>query len=203
MDYPYINVSDGKEIIKSITDIGNKNGAKIWIQNGTLLGCIRDKGFISYDRDIDLGMEYKYWNDNIISDLKKSGFLIRFSPKLTKENIFKFVGSDKKNAGGKLRLRYKDINICFYLWHEGINEYKNFVYCNYSSKPSNLLFEMPKNLLVPQMRDMFYDLSVWIPKNNIEYLNYTYGKTWREPLINYIDSELHNQNKEKFLRNIK
>jgi len=205
MKYSRINISDGKEIIRLITDIGMKNGAKVWIEFGTLLGHVRDKGFIPHDRDIDFGMEYKYWNDNIVSDLEKSGFVIK-PTKVLKKGEFKFVGIDKKGSLGKLRLRYKGINMCFDIWHEGVGKYKNYMYHTPTKKKSlwvnrkYYLMELPKNILTPQIKDKFYDLDVWIPKNYMEFIKYVYGKDWQKPLTNYLGSELYKKNSKKFHR---
>lgn len=196
---PYINTSDGKEIVKLITDVGRKNGVKIWIEFGTLLGHVRDNGFIPHDRDIDFGMEYKYWNDNIISDLKKAGFIVRASSKFTESPFLKFVGAAKKNTIGKMRILYKDIMVCLDIFHEGVAEYKNYMY---SCQPriKNYLIELPKNLLIPQIKATFYDVDIWIPENYIEFIEYAYGKNWQQPITNYINGKDHKENSKRFIR---
>jgi phosphorylcholine metabolism protein LicD len=198
---PYINTSDGKEIVKLITDIGRKNGAKIWIHFGTLLGHTRDNGFIPHDRDIDFGIEYKYWNDNIISDLKKFGFKIWVIIKFTESHFFKFVGVVKKNIIGKIRFQYKNINICLDVFHEGVDNYKDYMY-SCQPKIKNYLIELPKNLLIPQTKATFYDIDIWIPENYMGFIEYAYGKSWQNPIEDYIGSKTHKKNSDRFKRRV-
>lgn len=45
-----------KEMACYLLDVCNKNGLKVWAGYGTLLGCIRHKGFIPWDDDMDFVM---------------------------------------------------------------------------------------------------------------------------------------------------
>lgn len=51
-----IGIDKRKEILKKVIDLFNKNKVFYWLEFGTLLGCIRDKGFISWDSDVDIGV---------------------------------------------------------------------------------------------------------------------------------------------------
>lgn len=188
-----------KEIVNKVTEIGLKYDTKIWIEFGTLLGYVRESGFLVHDRDIDFGIEYKYWNPNIISDLKKSGFSIRRTSKLTDDIALSYVGKWKKDMLTNVMPMYKNINIGFEIYHEGINEYKNNMYF-WPPKHPNWIFEIPKKLIIPQKKVKFYDLDIWIPEKTIEYIEFMYGENWKIPIVNYIGSKTHKENSNKFRR---
>ena len=44
------------EILNDFVSFCDKNGLNYWLDNGTLLGAIRHKGYIPWDDDIDVGM---------------------------------------------------------------------------------------------------------------------------------------------------
>jgi phosphorylcholine metabolism protein LicD len=44
--------------LREIVETLNELGLKWWLDAGTLLGAIREKGFIEHDRDIDIESEF-------------------------------------------------------------------------------------------------------------------------------------------------
>ena len=49
-------------LLQKFHDICRKNGIRYSLHGGTLLGCIRDKGFIPWDDDIDVSMTREEYN---------------------------------------------------------------------------------------------------------------------------------------------
>jgi len=48
------------ECLKLVTDEFDKNDIPYWLDYGTLLGAYRGSTLISYDYDMDIGVEIKY-----------------------------------------------------------------------------------------------------------------------------------------------
>lgn len=44
------------DLLKKLLEVCNKHGLKCWADAGTLIGTVRDKGFIPWDDDIDMAM---------------------------------------------------------------------------------------------------------------------------------------------------
>ena len=56
------------ECLKLVTDEFDENNVPYWLDYGTLLGAYRESTLISYDYDMDIGVEIKY-SDKIKSIL--------------------------------------------------------------------------------------------------------------------------------------
>ena len=44
------------DMAKKLIEVCDRNGLKVWAASGTLLGCVRDRGFIPWDDDIEMVM---------------------------------------------------------------------------------------------------------------------------------------------------
>lgn len=80
------------ELLKEITDVADRTGVKVFPYSGSMLGIIRDGGFIPWDDDIDVLMTR--------GDFEK--FCIEFQKSVSEDKIF-------SNKGDKLyTLKFKD-----------------------------------------------------------------------------------------------
>lgn len=71
------------ENLKEIKEVFDHNNIPFWLEDGTLLGAIRDKGIIPWDTDIDLGSLKEFVNNNSIrkkltKELAEKNFSIYF-----------------------------------------------------------------------------------------------------------------------------
>jgi len=64
------NILAGIEGLKELKYIFNKYNIPFFLDCGTLLGCIRDKGFINIDVDMDIGILVEDWNSEVSKEFK-------------------------------------------------------------------------------------------------------------------------------------
>lgn len=76
-----LNVENAKDNLFILKGILDENDIPFCLMAGTALGAIREKGFISHDEDIDLGILFKYKSQvlELIPQFKKAGFdIVRY-----------------------------------------------------------------------------------------------------------------------------
>ena len=92
-----------------ITSILQINNIKYWVDQGTLLGLIRDGKLIDHDKDIDLSI----WDEDIdklekiIPDIKREGYRLRILQYKNYKFKYKFIPQNSND------LRKLDINIYY------------------------------------------------------------------------------------------
>jgi hypothetical protein len=65
----------GVRVIKDAVRALARVGVTAWIQDGTLLGAVREGRPIEWDADLDLGVMSRDWNPRATASLKAAGFI--------------------------------------------------------------------------------------------------------------------------------
>lgn len=76
---PKFDHEKGLQAIYEAVSVLESAGVNVWIQDGTLLGAIRDGKIIEWDHDLDLGVYSWEWNDKAHDALVANGFWLRES----------------------------------------------------------------------------------------------------------------------------
>ncbi len=152
---------------------------------GSLLGCVRDNGYIPWDRDMDFGIMFEDWKEEYAQQFKKEGFVTLVDVFWIHPDSKKYVGDDVLDKRSKLQIYYREkpIRICFEVFAKGVNNHR---YSGFGGP--RRIFHCPDELLSETIKYPFYDTSVNIPKRYDEFLTFIYGKNWRIPNKSYIGS---------------
>lgn len=166
-----VNLKKGQLImtnmLKEFDNICRNNGLKYWCVGGTLIGCVRHKGWIPHDGDIDVAM--------LKSDYEILQNIIQ--KELSNDYWFQDKSTDKyyKSHIGKIRYLYAhyDDYKCED-WHNGIQldififeENNNSLKAPYEGNGD--IKSIMKNIIFPLKEMYFDDILVYIPNEFVQY----------------------------------
>ena len=160
-------------LLKRTTDLCHEHNIQYWIDGGTLLGCVRERGQIPYDNDTDLGMlqdDYTKFR-NICEPILKREFNY-----FIKESNVGFLKILSAVCGLQLTEDENNIvspclDIIVYHNFNGIIAIKDRLTRHMYSK-----FRFLENNLFPLKKDyIYFDLLLYGAVNPFPYLERCYG----------------------------
>ncbi|MCK9329692.1 MAG: LicD family protein [Candidatus Cloacimonetes bacterium] len=167
----------GKKMLKKVCQILDENNIKYNLDNGTLLGIIREDRLLPWDNDIDitihekylsqlLKLRWKFWLAGYRTRLRYSKIDIKYFPKgkirmmKVQTRKFLFKGSNM------IELYFK------------VEDNDKYYYIEDEKDP--VLKAAPAKYYTNLIRYNFDDYKYLIPKDYEEYLVYRYGD-WKTP----------------------
>jgi len=155
----YLDKKVAKNNLLLFREIFYKNGLEFFLLYGTLLGAIREKNFIEYDSDIDVGIFER--------DKDK---LLKIIPILL-DNGFKLIRTKKPDDLVTFMKDDEYIDIGIFREEDEFYKYQN----NY----------IKKELLEEFIYIDFLAQKFLVPKNYEKLLVSWYGKNWNIPIQNF------------------
>lgn len=178
-------LENGKEVLQQF-DAAMKDGDYFYtLAFGTMLGAVREKGFIKHDLDIDVYMWNEDWTPQLRTHLKKHGF----------ELIHNFL-VDNGASGREETYAKNNISIDIFYIYPPIDQYPYC--CDFLMYPGTATFRqsveehgglIPRRIQLPIKKErtsaQFEGLPLYIPLNYDEILSYRYGPDYMVPNPNW------------------
>jgi phosphorylcholine metabolism protein LicD len=179
VDLPKPYLDKLKQMFEELLQFFEKHNITYWIDSGTLLGCHRDKGQISYDDDIDLGMDMENYNNmlGIINDFETDDYKIRYETKGVLKIVDNTNGYIRNTVVGDSEPRLACIDIFMF-------KLEDDQYTLFSDKHRELFINSiyDKNDLFPLKDYNYENIIVKGAKNPENYLTNTYGN-YKEKIV--------------------
>ena len=172
---------NGLEMLSMADKAFNSMGVKAFLSFGTLLGAYRDKGFIAYDPDVDLGVLDANLPENMIEVMAKYGF------QLHKQNHIPSTGKVIEDT-----YIYKGIHLDVFHYFEEDNDYYTLVAQLHETKDwkeandtDGFPCEKVSVIKTDFHRQPFMGIEVYMPINTHEWLVDMYSETYMTPIKNW------------------
>lgn len=163
----------GLEALQKFDECMRKNNFKYILAFGSMLGAVREHGFIKHDLDIDTWMFIENDNERLVPELKKYGF-----------NLLYYYSIDNDKYGKEYTFDYKGCHVDIFFIYPAIDKYP---YCTdyYQEKGMKRHEKMPRRLQLPISKQTklvkFETLELPIPINAEEICEFRYGKDYMTP----------------------
>lgn len=171
----------GLETLQDFDKIMIENNIHYAVFAGTLLGAIREKGFLKHDIDIDTVMFYKDYDPKIHQILTENGFQLKHKYEIENGRKGLELTYCKHNVGIDIFFIYSDQNFPTYQcdFHEvsGTSSHEHSMQ-KYGYVATRRI-EFP--ISYHTRRVPFETIYVNIPQNAEEWLCYRYGKDYMTP----------------------
>ena len=172
IEYKWLNVKNAKIALEKLMDFLEKNKITAWLDWGTLLGAYREKKFIVYDFDVDLGFSYEDYKK--LQDLK-----VRVAGNKT-GIIF---GSYTLNPymPSVMCASYLNIKLDLYIWFKKGD--KHNLAMNYNvDKAKYFVNQVPFHYHNKLDKMFFLGREYYVPFDIENYIHLLYGDTWKQKI---------------------
>ncbi|MBQ8704156.1 MAG: LicD family protein [Bacteroidales bacterium] len=164
----------GKEALRLFVKCMDDNNYKYTLAFGSILGAVREHGFIKHDLDIDTFIWYEDYNPLMIEQLKQYGF-----------TLDRTITIENDEYGREDTFMYKGVNIdIFYVYH-AIDKYPYC--CDFVSIENHK--RLPRRIEIPLTKarklQLFEGINVYIPENAEEICEFRYGPNYMTPDPNW------------------
>ncbi|DBA00091.1 TPA: hypothetical protein N0F65_000382 [Lagenidium giganteum] len=169
-------------IIRNFHEFLDKHNINHWVDSGTLLGAVRDKGLIPYDVDADFGMDepgYIFLRDNEVE-----------VPEPYILNVWNSTMNDPGNRDEPLAVRFihkkSGLYADMFVFKDDVDEegkpvmgpprsgcFGGCVRCPQDEDGG--LFQVPDNWVFPVHMCKFEDFTVPCPHDSARYLDHLFG----------------------------
>lgn len=178
-------LQNGLQVLQRFDRCMEDNGIEYTLAYGTLLGAVREKGFIKHDFDIDVYVWGSQYSDKMVSALKAEGF----------ELIHDFKVEDG-SIGREETYKCEGVAIdIFYVYDDG----GKYPYCcdfttidgiptfNQCMQKYGVIHARKTELPITRERVQvpFESILLYIPENAKEILEFLYGENYMTPDPNY------------------
>lgn len=174
-------------VLKAFTDCMDRNDVEYTLAFGSLLGAVREKGFINHDLDIDVAIWYDGREGLIQTYLEKEGF----------RRIHCFTVDDSLSAREDT-FEKDGVTIDIFYLYEAVDRLPYC--CDFVKFPDTVDWTMsiykhggllPRRIELPwdkvRVRTPFESLSLFIPRNAHEILRMRYGEDYMIPNPNWVN----------------
>lgn len=172
---------NGLEMLSMADKAFNSMGVKAFLSFGTLLGAYRNKGFIAYDPDVDLGVLDANLPENMIEVMAKYGF------HLHKQNFIQTTGKVIEDT-----YIYKGIHLDVFHYFEENNDFYTLVAQLHETKDwkeanasDGFPCEKVSVIKTDFHRQPFLGIEVYMPIKTHEWLVDMYSETYMTPIKNW------------------
>lgn len=176
---------NGLEMLQMADQAFTSMGVQAFLTFGTLLGAYRDKGFIAYDPDVDLGVIDGNLPKNMYEVMAKHGF------QLCKQNII-----SETNQVIEDTYVYKGIHLDVFHYFEEGDDYYTLVAQLHETKDwkeANATdgFPCEKVSVVKTefQRQNFMNIDVYMPIKTHEWLVDMYSESYMTPIKNWSEDD--------------
>lgn len=178
------------EVLSTFDKCLTSNGYPYTLAFGTMLGAIRERGFIKHDLDLDVAMWIEDYSPQLRVCLEQYGFILV-------HELF----ADNGKRGLEQTYCYKDVTIDIFYIYPAIDEYPYC--CDFLSLPGSASFAHSmklygkikvRRLQLPWKKDIirvpFMNIELPVPVNANEILSFRYGEDYMipNPRWNYTDA---------------